>query len=179
MRTEMENHKRVSEETRTPGKRRILLIGWDAADWRHIDPLLEAGMMPVLAGMIARGVRGNLASLMPMVSPMLWTTIATGKTADAHGVHGFVEADPSGKGVRPWSSLSRRGKAVWNILHQEGWRCSTVGWWASHPAEPLRGTVVSNLFLHAEPEREANVWKMPVGAVHPEERARRYARLRV
>jgi predicted AlkP superfamily phosphohydrolase/phosphomutase/tetratricopeptide (TPR) repeat protein len=179
MRTEAEKDESVSEGAGKPGKRRILLIGWDAADWRHIDPLLEAGVMPVLAGLIGRGVRGNLASLMPMVSPMLWTTIATGKTADAHGVHGFVEADPEGKGVRPWSSLSRRGKAVWNILHQEGWRCSTVGWWASHPAEPLRGTVVSNLFLHAEPEREANMWKMPVGAVHPAEQARRYARLRV
>ncbi|MFN7286954.1 MAG: alkaline phosphatase family protein, partial [Verrucomicrobiota bacterium] len=113
----------ASEEPRK--RRRILLIGWDAADWQHIDPLLERGLMPSLAGLLARGVRGNLASLMPMVSPMLWTSVVTGRTADEHGVHGFVEADPSGKGVRPWSSLSRRGKAVWNILHQEGWRCST------------------------------------------------------
>jgi predicted AlkP superfamily phosphohydrolase/phosphomutase len=90
MRTERETGKRAEAEAGVSRKRRILLIGWDAADWRHIEPLLEAGMMPVLAGLIGRGVRGNLASLMPMVSPMLWTTIATGKTADAHGVHGFV-----------------------------------------------------------------------------------------
>jgi predicted AlkP superfamily phosphohydrolase/phosphomutase/tetratricopeptide (TPR) repeat protein len=167
----------ASEEPRK--RRRILLIGWDAADWQHIDPLLERGLMPSLAGLLARGVRGNLASLMPMVSPMLWTSVVTGRTADEHGVHGFVEADPDGAGVRPWSVLSRRGKAIWNILHQEGWRCSVVGWWASHPAEPLRGTVVSNLFLNAKPGREAGTWKMPVGAVHPVERARAMARLRV
>ena len=27
--------------------RRVLLIGWDAADWHLINPLLEAGKMPV------------------------------------------------------------------------------------------------------------------------------------
>ncbi len=162
-----------------PVPRRILLIGWDAADWQHIDPLLDAGLLPTLQGLIARGVRGNLASLMPMVSPMLWTSIATGRTADQHGVHGFVEADPSGEGSRPWSSLSRRGKAIWNILHQHGRRCSTVGWWASHPAEPLRGTVVSNLFLGTVRQPGTGEWKLARGSVHPGEQSARFAPLRM
>ena len=58
---------------------RVLLIGWDAADWAMIRPLLDAGKMPALAKLIARGVSGNLATIQPMLSPMLWTTIATGK----------------------------------------------------------------------------------------------------
>jgi predicted AlkP superfamily phosphohydrolase/phosphomutase len=41
---------------------RLLLVGWDSADWRILDPLLAAGAMPALASLIARGVRGNLAT---------------------------------------------------------------------------------------------------------------------
>ncbi len=158
-----------------PPCRRILLIGWDAADWQHIDPLLEEGLMPALQGLITRGVRGNLASLMPMVSPMLWTTIATGKTADRHGVHGFVEPNPENGGARPWSCLSRQGKTIWNILHQQGWRCSTVGWWASHPAEPLNGVVVSNVFSGTRRNAATGEWRVPAGSVHPAEAAARMA----
>lgn len=44
-------------------KRKVLLIGWDAADWEHITPLLEGGLMPTLDAFINRGVMGNLAIL--------------------------------------------------------------------------------------------------------------------
>ena len=59
-------------------KPRVLLIGWDAADWKIINPLLAAGEMPHLASLIAEGVHGNHATLYPALSPMLWTSIATG-----------------------------------------------------------------------------------------------------
>ena len=36
--------------------RKVLLIGWDAADWEHINPLLEEGLMPTLDALINRGV---------------------------------------------------------------------------------------------------------------------------
>ena len=70
---------------------RVLLIGWDAADWKVIRPLLEAGQMPNLARLMAEGVHGNLATIYPALSPMLWTSIATGKRAYKHGIHGFTE----------------------------------------------------------------------------------------
>src|ERR1700720_3119219 len=87
-------------------KPRVLLIGWDAADWKVIEPLLEAGQMPNLARVIAGGVRGNIATIYPVLSPMLWTSIATGKRAYRHGIHGFSEPLPNGTGVRPITLLS-------------------------------------------------------------------------
>jgi predicted AlkP superfamily phosphohydrolase/phosphomutase/tetratricopeptide (TPR) repeat protein len=158
--------------------RRLLLIGWDAADWQHIDPLLAAGHLPALAALTKRGVRGNLATLQPMVSPMLWTSIATGMTADRHGVLGFAEPDAPRGGARPWSSLTRRCKAVWNILHQQGMRCSVVNWWASHPAEPLRGTVVSNAFANVRKTPEG-ASSAPAGCIHPPEAAAHLARMKL
>ena len=35
--------------------RRVLLIGWDAADWQVIHPLVDAGLMPTLEGIINDG----------------------------------------------------------------------------------------------------------------------------
>ena len=45
--------------TQASTKQKVLLIGWDAADWEHITPLLEEGLMPTLDTLINRGVMGN------------------------------------------------------------------------------------------------------------------------
>jgi predicted AlkP superfamily phosphohydrolase/phosphomutase/tetratricopeptide (TPR) repeat protein len=157
---------------------RVLLIGWDAADWEHIDPLLTAGQMPSLQGLLNRGARGNLATLQPVISPMLWNSIGTGKTADKHGVLGFIEPHPNGHEARAWSSTSRNCKAVWNILHQQGLRCHVINWWASHPAEPLRGIVVSNAARHA-PRDAGGACRFSPGTVHPPERLAEFAEFRM
>ena len=112
---------------------KVLLIGWDAADWDVINPLMDRGEMPNLESLVNTGVMGNLSTLYPELSPMLWTSIATGKRAFKHGIHGFTEPDPLGNGVRPVTNLSRKTKALWNILCQNGKKCNVVGWWPSHP----------------------------------------------
>ena len=126
--------------------KRVLLIGWDAADWQTINPLLEKGLMPTLQGLIDRGVSGSIATLQPIISPILWNSIATGKRADKHEILGFVEPDPRGESVRPVSSTSRKAKAIWNILSQNGLRSCVIGWYASHPAEPVNGCVLTDRF---------------------------------
>jgi len=158
--------------------RKVLLIGWDAADWEHMTPLIEEGLMPTLDSFINRGVMGNLATLQPILSPMLWNSVATGKFADKHGIHGFIEPDPHNGGARPYSSYTRKCKALWNILSQSGLRSNVIGWWASHPAEPITGTVVTNAFggVRFDPEKG---WTAPKGAVHPHERTAELARFKV
>lgn len=147
--------------------KRVLLIGWDAADWKMIHPLLDAGLLPNLARFIDDGVIGNLATLQPMLSPMLWNSIATGKRPHKHGIHGFMEVLPDGSGIRPVSSHARRAKALWNILTQAGLRSHVFGWFASHPAEAINGVCVSNLFSHAPEDWKSPAWPLPPGAVHP------------
>jgi predicted AlkP superfamily phosphohydrolase/phosphomutase/Flp pilus assembly protein TadD len=126
--------------------KRVLLIGWDAADWSYMTPLLDGGKMPNLKRLIEGGVSGRISTLQPILSPILWTSIVTGKRGDKHGVLSFVEPTPDGQGIRPVSSHSRRAKALWNILSQLGRRSVVVNWFASHPAEAIQGAVVSNRF---------------------------------
>jgi predicted AlkP superfamily phosphohydrolase/phosphomutase/tetratricopeptide (TPR) repeat protein len=152
--------------------KRLLILGWDAADWIMIDRLLAAGGMPHLRRLLDDGVRADLSTLEPCLSPLLWTSIATGKTPDKHGILNFVEADPASGRLRLASSTSRRTKAIWNILTQAGLRTHVVGWYASHPAEPIRGCCVSNLFCEGAP-MHGGPWPLPDGAVHPPEMARR------
>src|SRR5277367_446309 len=162
----------------TPLAKKVLLIGWDAADWKIINPLLDQGLMPTLDDFVNHGVIGNLATLRPILSPMLWNSIATGKRPDKHGIWGFMEPDPQTGGVRPVTSTSRKVKAIWNILTQRGYKAHVLGWFAGHPAEPINGISVSDLYPYAvAPLGEP--WPLPPGAVHPESMRDTFAALRM
>jgi predicted AlkP superfamily phosphohydrolase/phosphomutase/tetratricopeptide (TPR) repeat protein len=158
--------------------KKVLLIGWDAADWKIINPLLDQGLMPTLDGFINQGVIGNLATLRPILSPMLWNSIATGKRPDKHGILGFMEPDPQTGGVRPVTSTSRKVKAIWNILTQRGYKTHVLGWFAGHPAEPINGVSVSDLFPYAVAPLD-KPWPLPPGAVYPEKLRDEFAKLRM
>ena len=147
---------------------KVLLIGWDAADWKMITPLIEQGKMPNLKKLIESGTSGNLSTLQPILSPTLWTSIATGKRPYKHGIHGFSEPDPVTGAIRPVTNLSRKTKAIWNILNQQEKNTITVGWWPSNPAEELsRGVMVSNDYQRATGKSHED-WPMKKGTAHPE-----------
>ena len=127
-------------------KNKVLLLGWDAADWKIINRLVDCGQMPAIKSIIENGVMGNISTLEPAYSPMLWTTIATGMYPDKHGILGFSEPTPDHSSIRPVSNSSRKVKALWNILTQNGYKTHVVNWWPSFPAEPVNGIYVSNMF---------------------------------
>jgi tetratricopeptide (TPR) repeat protein len=124
---------------------RALVIGIDGADWRLIDPLIEAGRMPNLAALRARGAWGPIATLADIpLSPVVWTSAATGKTAARHGITWFLVDRPDGSRV-PVRSTNRTAKALWNILAERGRKPVSIGWWATYPAEDVGdGVIVSD-----------------------------------
>src|ERR1700683_459110 len=149
---------------------KVLLVGWDAADWKVIHPLIDAGKMPNVQRLVKYGATGQIATLHPPLSPMLWTSIATGKRPFKHGIHGFAEPTPDGRGIQPITNLSRQSKAVWNILNQNNLRSIVIGWWPSHPAEPIDGVTVSDHFHKAGGPLDKG-WPVLPASVHPMELA--------
>jgi predicted AlkP superfamily phosphohydrolase/phosphomutase/Flp pilus assembly protein TadD len=152
---------------KAPQAPKVLIVGVDGADWRLMRPLLDAGELPHMQALIDTGIAGPLMSLYPIISPVIWTTIATGKGPDHHGSLDFTMPDPvTGQPIIASSSL-RRSKAFWNILSEQGLRVCVVGWWASWPAEPVDGVIVSDrISYHAfieTPEAES-------GLVYPPEK---------
>jgi len=117
---------------------RVLLIGWDGADWGLIDPLLAAGRMPNLASLIESGVRGTLAAPRPLLTPMLWTTIATGKPPHAHGVVGHNQPWVNRRGVSPVTASIRTCAAIWDIVENS----NAIAWPVSHPVAHHGGGVI-------------------------------------
>lgn len=166
-----------TERKESEGGRKLLWIGWDGADWDHIHPLLDQGLLPNLNRLIEEGVMGNLATMQPVLSPMLWNSAATGRLPHEHGIFGFTEPDPMTGGSRPFSSYSRKTKALWNIVSQEGLKSNVINWWASHPAEKINGCVVSNLFQGVKMTPGGPL--VGKGTVHPESLAPELGRFKV
>lgn len=122
-----------------------LLVGWDAADWEVMTTLLTSGKMPHLTALMEGGVQAQLATLDPPISPMLWSTIATSQWPSAHGIHGFTEIENGT--VRAVRGTSLAVPTYWDVLEENGFSCTTVGWWPSHPAPESKGggVRISNL----------------------------------
>lgn len=122
---------------------RVLLIGLDGLDPLLLERHAAEGRVPHLARLMREGAWGPLRSREPLLSPLLWTTIATGRRPQDHGVLDFVEAGPDGKAV-PISSTRRKLPALWNVASEFDVPSGFVGWYASWPAETTKGFLVSD-----------------------------------
>jgi hypothetical protein len=136
---------------------RVVLIGLDGADWTFIDPLLQRGAMPNLSRILAAGARGILDAPKPIISPPIWTSIATGRNPEDHGILDFVAWDPTTGGTRPIGSFDRLVPAAWNMLTAVGMPIGVVGWWATWPGDGPAGIRSSHrrFDAHSAEPREA------------------------
>ena len=135
---------------------RLLMIGVDGADWQILRPLMEEGACPHFAALARDSSVGSLDSPAPRISPILWTGMMTGRQPEEHGVLDFLEPTEDG-GVQPITSRPRKVDAVWNILSDRGIRAATIAFWATWPAEPVNGIIVSDAFAPSLITNEASV----------------------
>jgi tetratricopeptide (TPR) repeat protein len=145
-------------------KKRLLLVGWDSADWKLIHPLMDAGAMPTLEKLVNSGTSGNLTTLEPQLSPMLWTSIATGKMAYHHGVPGFTEVDPQSGAIVPVSAATRKCTTVWEMLAERGLKSHVVSWFATQGEQNIPGKMVSNMYCHVPEvpkDSDPAIWPAP------------------
>jgi predicted AlkP superfamily phosphohydrolase/phosphomutase/Flp pilus assembly protein TadD len=148
---------------------RVLLIGVDAADEAMIAPLMKEGRLPGLKRFYEQGVTGSLRSHKPLLSPILWTSIATGVSPRDHGVLGFIDFDRSGQPV-PIGSGARRAASFWEAVGETGVRVAVVGWLATFPASPVNGWLVSDrVTVHPFEPIDGKPASDPAGKTFPPE----------
>ena len=111
---------------------RVAVFALDGADWELISELIGDDRMPNLKALAQGGATASVQSIQPMVSPMLWTTVATGLAPDRHGVLDFV--DPAQH--TPVSASSRRAPALWEISESFGRSALVANWWTDWPPSP-------------------------------------------
>jgi Tfp pilus assembly protein PilF len=121
---------------------RLVVLGLDALDWQLVDELVARRMMPNLARLAARGAPAVLEVPRPLISPVVWTTLATGQPPEVHGVLDFLETDPSGGAPRPVTGASRKVPALWELAAAAGRSSAVIAWWATFPAQAPPGGVV-------------------------------------
>ena len=122
----------------------MIWIGLDGLDFEVVDRLAAEGRMPNWKRLASEGYTARLKSFFPILSPIVWTTLATGVGPDVHRVMDFQEVDPASGQKVPISGNSRAVPAIWNVASAEGLSVGVVGWWASHPAEEVKGFFVSD-----------------------------------
>ncbi len=140
-----------TERESAPGKvRPLIVVGIDGGEWKVIEKLWAKGDLPNLQALAERGVRTRLKTAYNS-SPVIWTTIATGVVPKRHGITDFVV--PTAQGDVPVSSGLRKVPALWNMTTTGRRKVAVLGWWASWPAEPIRGVLVSDRILLDLPNR--------------------------
>ncbi|MGA8806860.1 MAG: alkaline phosphatase family protein [Thermoanaerobaculia bacterium] len=108
---------------------RVAVFAIDGADWELLHELADDGRIPNIKALASGGTTGSLQTIQPTVSPMVWTTVATGLTPDRHGVIDFMDAAHH----TPIDSYARRVPAIWDIADAFGRTALITGWWTSWP----------------------------------------------
>src|SRR5207247_4177695 len=132
--------------------------------------MMGGGGLPRLQRLRSSGARGRCRPEPEEVAAIVWTTIATGRGPESHGIRspgarrlaGMTTpmAVPEDSGIsralagatdllrltrpQPPTAVLRGAKTFWNVASDKGLRVGIVNWWATWPAEAVNGTIVSD-----------------------------------
>jgi predicted AlkP superfamily phosphohydrolase/phosphomutase len=123
--------------------KRVLVVGWDGADWDILDPLLEAGDLPTLAALVGRGQRGVSRSCLPSHSWAAWPTFLTGRDPGGHGVFDILEYRPGATRRLPVSSKSIMARTWPERLTESGKSTLLVNVPLTYPAPDIAGVAIA------------------------------------
>ena len=151
---------------------RVLAV--DGLERRMAEQLVQRGELPALASLLAVGAHATLRAEPERVPAIVWTTVATGRGPEAHGIQSaearqvtglrtpvrldaerspFVSALGTATDLlrltrpQPPSAALRSVKAFWNVASDKGLRVGVVNWWATWPADPVNGWLVTDRAL--------------------------------
>ena len=142
---------------------RVVIFALDGADWELLHELADDGRIPNIKALTAGGTTASLQTIQPTVSPMVWTTVATGLTPDRHGVLDFIDRTRHA----PADAYSRRAPALWDIADAFGRFSFVSSWWTAWPP-----TAPNSVFYDTPVQQVPN-------AVYPPALAERAASLAV
>jgi len=132
----------------SPGLR-TLLVGVDGACRPVVEPLVEAGRLPVLGDLLDRGATGRLESQIPPWTPSAWPSLYTGTNPGKHGVFDFLSFDGY-----DWDVVNRthvRQPALWELLSERGLTSVVVNVPVTSPPASFDGALVPGYVAPASP----------------------------
>jgi predicted AlkP superfamily phosphohydrolase/phosphomutase len=122
---------------------RVLFLGLDGGTMSVFGPWFERGLLPNLASLWRGSAFGTLRSSDPTVTPVAWTSFATGCTPPVHGVHEFNYVDPGDRTIRANHAGRVRVPTLWHALNAAGREVVSLNLPMTFPPPHVRGIVVS------------------------------------
>jgi hypothetical protein len=133
---------------------KLVVVGVDGGTWRVMGPLVERGELPTVARIEREGVHGVLTSMEPTASPVVWTTIATGRLPAAHGIHDFYATQND----------DLRSARFWEIAAAHGDSVGIFEWLVTWPPDDLPGFIVPGWLARDAQTRPADLgWLKRLG----------------
>ena len=149
--------------------KKTIVLGLDGLEPTICDDMLERGLLPNLAKLRDAGTYRRLGTSMPALSPVAWSTFATGTDPSRHGIYDFIARDPrtyapklsssevygeprflrigpfriprGGSGVRNL----RRSRTFWSILTDHGVFSAVLRVPITFPVEKIDGVMVAGM----------------------------------
>jgi len=109
-------------------QKKVIIVGVDGGTFDLIDRFIEEGHLPFIKRMKDEGVWSKMRSVdqtsrVP-ISPTIWTSLATGKRAEKHGITSFFNLQSDIESAR-----------LFEIFNNFGYKFGTMGWELTWPPE--------------------------------------------
>jgi predicted AlkP superfamily phosphohydrolase/phosphomutase len=149
--------------------KKVIVLGLDGLEPSICERMMDEGELPNMKRLMATGAYRHLGTSTPALSPVAWSTFATGTDSSGHAIYDFLSRDrrtylpklsssevyggqrfirvgpmrfPIGKGgVR----MLRKSKTFWKILSEHGIFCSVLRVPITFPVEKINGVMVAGM----------------------------------
>ncbi|MHC4187714.1 MAG: alkaline phosphatase family protein, partial [Planctomycetota bacterium] len=149
--------------------KKFVILGLDGMDYALTEKFLAEGKLPTLARLREQGCFKPLATTVPSMSPVAWSSFQTGVNPGKHNIFDFLTRDKKsylpilssveirgprrvlnlGKYRLPLSKadirLLRKGKPFWKTLGEHGMFSSVIRVPITFPPEKFRGVQLSGM----------------------------------
>lgn len=142
--------------------KKTIFLGLDGLDAGVVEKLMAEGKLPNLARLQHTGSYRRLRTTFPALSPVAWSTFATGVNPGKHNIFDFLNRDlrsyvpelSSAKVLpaqRTWRSpfsqatveMRRKSQPFWKILGDHAVNCTILRVPVTFPPEPFDGKLLS------------------------------------
>lgn len=126
---------------------KILVVGFDGATFKLIQPWIDEGSLPNLASMAQEGASGSLYSVIPPLSPSAWPAFYTGKYPSKTGVFAYGSVLKPGHAVETTELINAshvKSPSLWKVLSEHGYRVGVVNVPVTWPPKPVNGFLITD-----------------------------------
>ena len=121
---------------------RVLTIVLAEATLDLLTPWAEAGKLPTLQRLMARGAWGPLRSQIPIVTPQVCGTLVTGRSPGHHGLMDFWQRGADGVFRETHGSMLKT-PTIWQLLGERGLSSAVLNLPFTYPPQKLNGFMIA------------------------------------